>query len=78
MHEKIIEALTQIRPNAEWILSGDDYDSLEWLDKKQSKPSFEEIENAISNPPAKSQQTIEQKLASAGLDLDDLKAALGL
>jgi len=33
---------------------------------------------AAHNPPAPQEPTIEEKLASVGLNLDDLKAALGL
>jgi hypothetical protein len=78
MHKPIVKALLDIRPNAEWTLRGDDYASLEWLDEKQSKPSWQEIENAMANPLPDPQPSVEEKLASVGLNLEDLKAALGL
>jgi hypothetical protein len=78
MHKQIVKALQDIRPNAEWTLRGDDFNSLEWLDEKQSKPSWKEIEEAIANPLPEPEKTVEEKLASVGLNLEDLKAALGL
>lgn len=78
MTRLITYALWQIRPNSEWVLRGDDYSGLEWLDVEQSKPSWEEIENAINNPIPKVEPTVTDKLASVGLSLDDLKTALGL
>ena len=78
MNEKIARALTVIRPKAEWSLSGDDFANLEWLDDKQTAPSWEEVKAEIDNPTPIPEPTVEQKLASVGLDLDDLKVALGL
>ena len=77
-HKKIVKALKDIRPEAEWTLRGDDYESLEWLDKEQNKPTKTEIESAIANPLPEPEQTVADKLASVGLSLDDLKVALGL
>ena len=37
------DALTKLKPNAEWVWRGDDYDDLEWLDKNQTKPTEQEI-----------------------------------
>ena len=39
----IPKILSIIRPQAEWVLQGDTYRGLEWLDKTQIKPSFQEI-----------------------------------
>ncbi len=75
---KIAKALREIRPSAEWSLDGDDYEGLIWLDTKQTKPTKDEIENAIANPLPKPEPSIAEKLASVGLSVDDLKSALGL
>lgn len=75
---KISKALKDIRPNAEWALTGDTLDGLEWLDNQQTKPTKAEIEQAIANPLPEIEPTVEQKLASVGLSIDDLKVALGL
>ena len=44
----IIEALTSLRPKAQWNLIGFDYSGLEWLDKTQTKPTEQEIEEKIA------------------------------
>lgn len=78
MHKEIVKALNDIAPNAEWLLTGDSYDDLEWLDKTIKKPSKSEIDNAIANPKPEKEPTIEEKLAIVGLSLNDLKSALGI
>jgi len=70
----IEQALQIIRPGAEWVMRGGNYENLEWLDTKQSKPTLAEIEAA----PAPKEPSVADKLASVGLNLDDLKVALGL
>jgi len=78
MNEKIARALTILRPNAEWILRGEEYAGLEWLESNQSAPTWQEVEAEINNPTPTPEPTIEDKLASVGLNLTDLKTALGL
>jgi hypothetical protein len=73
---QITKALSDIRPKAEWALTGDSLDGLEWLDTKQTKPTVAEIEAAIANPLPEPELTVDQKLASVGLSIADLKAAL--
>ena len=46
MKYNIAEALQALKPGAEWILRGDDYTGLEWLDSGQ-QPSKEEVEVKI-------------------------------
>ena len=41
------QAIQSLKPNAEWILRGDDFDGLEWLDTKQTKPTESEIDAEI-------------------------------
>lgn len=74
----ISEAIIALRPNAEFLLNGDTFDGLEWLDEKQSAPTWEEVLSEIDNPTPKPELTVAEKLASVGLNLDDLKTALGL
>ena len=76
-HKEIVKALKDLLPDAKYILSGDDYSTIEWLDE-QSKPTLADIENAISNPLPEPELTIDEKLASVGLSVADLKTALGL
>jgi hypothetical protein len=39
----ITKALVSLRPGAEWVLDGDRYEGLRWLDENQSKPSKDEV-----------------------------------
>lgn len=43
--KKIIEALLSLRPGAQWVLRSNSYDSLEWLDEIQTKPTEIEVQN---------------------------------
>ena len=44
----IVSALLALKPGAEWTTRGDNYSDLEWLDKNQSKPTEEELNNKIA------------------------------
>ena len=77
-HMKVRRALVTLRPGAEWALSGDDFADLEWLDESQAAPTWAEVQTEIENPTPHPEPTVADKLASVGLDLDDLRAALGL
>src|SRR5688500_13420214 len=43
----ITEALSEIRPGAEWNLSGNSYDGITWLDNNQKKPTKKEVSDGI-------------------------------
>lgn len=77
MNYRISRALQVISPNAQWVLIGDNYDDIEWLSDGE-KPSQAEVEAEIANPTPTPEPTIEDKLESVGLNLTDLKTALGL
>ena len=84
MSIKLIDVIHFLRPNAEFVIRGE---QIEWLDKKQSQPTNEEIEanwEACQAALTLAEQTkinakiaAEAKLAALGLTSDDLKA-LGL
>ena len=76
-NSQIVKALTDLRPGAEWALMGDTLNGLEWLDTKQTQPTLEEITLAIANPLPEPVPTVAEKLASVGLSLEELRAALG-
>ena len=78
LNAKISEALIALRPNAEFALIGDDYANLQWFEKNQEAPSWAEVEAEINNPTVKPEPTVADKLALVGLNLTDLKTALGL
>ena len=48
MKYSIPEALQSLKPGAQWILRGDDYTGLEWLDSEQTQPTETEIYSKIS------------------------------
>ncbi len=77
LNNKIGKALRVIAPNAEWSLLGDSYDDLVWL-SEGDKPTWAQVQAEINNPTPEPELTIEEKLATAGLNLPDLKSALGL
>jgi len=73
----ISKALLTLTPGAEWVLRGEDYTNIQWLSPDIEKPSWAEVENEIKNPTIV-EVSVEDKLASVGLNLTDLKTALGL
>lgn len=44
----IPDALQALTPGAEWVLNGNEYSGLEWLDTKQAKPTEEAINAEIA------------------------------
>ena len=48
MKYDIPAALQSLKPGAQWILRGNDYSALEWLDSSQTKPTETEVNSKIS------------------------------
>ena len=48
MKYSIPEALLALKPGAEWVLRGNDYSGLEWLDSGQTNPTETEMNNKIT------------------------------
>ena len=48
MKYDIAAALQALKPGAEWVLRGDKYSGLEWLDKKQTVPTEKEVTDKIA------------------------------
>ena len=74
-HKEIVKALNDLGAK-EWTLSGDEIADIVWL--TDDVKTEEEIKAAITNPLPEIEPTIEDKLASVGLSVTDLKEALGL
>ena len=74
-HNQIVKALNDLDAK-EWSLSGDSIADIVWLTNDVKTEA--EIKAAIANPLPEPEPTIADKLASVGLSLPDLKAALGL
>ena len=49
MKYDISSALQKLKPGAQWVLRGEDYSGLEWVDEKQTKPTETEINNKIAD-----------------------------
>ena len=45
---RVSDALVALRPGAEWNITGNVYDGIEWLDKNQSLPTEDEINEKIA------------------------------
>ena len=45
---RVSDALVALRPGAEWNITGNVYDGIEWLDKNQSLPTEDEINAKIA------------------------------
>jgi len=43
------QALSYLRPNAEWVTVDNTYEGLNWLDTAQTKPTEQEITDAITH-----------------------------
>ena len=48
MKYDITHALQELKPGAQWIVRGDDYSGLEWLDSGQTQPTETEVTNKIA------------------------------
>ena len=48
MKYTISDAILQLKPGADYIIRGEDYSGLEWLDSVHTKPTETEINNKIS------------------------------
>ena len=48
MSSYFTKAIEALKPNCEWVVTGDQYSRLTWLDKSQTKPTEEEIEIKIA------------------------------
>jgi len=70
----IIDALQSLRPAAEWILRGETYDGLEWLDTKQAQPSEEEVNAEVARLQAELPNKLakENRAAAYKLEADPL------
>ena len=76
-HSQLVKAIFDVLPNALFVVSDTDYENIQWLDERP-KPTMAQINAAIANPLPEPEPTVEDKLASVGLSIGDLKSALGL
>ena len=74
-HKEIVKALKDLGAK-EFSFTGENIEDIIWFSDVQFSKA--QIEDALANPLPKPEPTIEDKLASVGLNLTDLKTALGL
>ena len=55
---EISDALIALRPNSQWIIRGDSYDGIEWLDTETDKPTLEEVQDEVSRLQAEFDKTV--------------------
>lgn len=76
----ITQAIFNLAPNAEFVFTDTNLSTLEWHNAEITQPTnaaiLAEAQRLSELPPVP--PTLAEKLASVGLSLDDLKAALGL
>lgn len=66
----VSDCLRNIRPNAEYNVRGETYGSIEWLDKTQTKPTEQEIDQASVNCTL-DLEAKKQNIKQSKLDLND-------
>ena len=79
------DVLTMLAPNIEWVIYGDDFDSIQWIKgdpitKAEFEAGFAQYDAWKAEQDAKEvtdKAAAQAKLAALGLTADDLKA-LGL
>ena len=47
MSFNITDALLELKPGSMWVLNGNNYSNLEWLDKTETKPTEDEVNAKI-------------------------------
>ena len=66
MSFSITDALLALKPESGWVLNGNNYSDLEWLDKTQTKPTEDEVNAKIveleTAEPAKQLREIRNRL----------------
>jgi hypothetical protein len=67
------EALAQLCPGAGWVLQGDTYEGLTWLDKTWPPPSREDIEAAMAMEKAAAPDPLRVELDALKARLDTLE-----
>jgi hypothetical protein len=61
----IDKALISLRPGAQWSLSGDEYEGLQWQDEIQTMPTKAEVLAEVARLKAAQQRTEYQRLRAA-------------
>jgi hypothetical protein len=83
MHQLINQAIINLGYTGGWILRGDTYEGIEWVEQPDNIPSKEDIDNAIANIQAEqdakaaAKESALTKLQALGLTEEEIKALIG-
>lgn len=58
----IDKALVSLRPGAQWSMSGDEYEGIQWMDENQTMPSKREVLTEVERLKLEQQRTEYQRL----------------
>ena len=78
MKHSISTALRVLRPNSEWVLDGEEYSDLNWLDSGTTKPTETEINNKIAELDNAEPMKLLRKERNRLLGLTDWRASSDL
>jgi hypothetical protein len=59
--KNITHALQSLRPGAQWIMRGENYSDIEWVDTEQTKPSIIEVHTEIDRLQAEWEANLYQR-----------------
>jgi 4-hydroxyphenylpyruvate dioxygenase-like putative hemolysin len=63
--KNITHALQSLRPGAQWIMRGENYSDIEWVDTVQTKPSIIEVHTEIDRLQAEWETNLYQRQRAA-------------
>jgi len=72
----ILDALDELRPGAEWSIDGREYSNLVWLDKSQTKPTLDELNEKLSAMNAEKPYTLLRIERNRRLQATDWRATV--
>jgi len=55
---EISDALLSLRPNSAWVVRGDEYIGIEWMDTETKKPTKKEVDKEIARLQAEYDKTV--------------------
>lgn len=61
----IAEAIQSLAPGAEWILTENDYENIEWISDEYIKPTLNEIESEMHRLQAEADASLYKELRAA-------------
>ena len=75
---RISDALSQLKPGAEWSVSGNTYEGINWLDKTQTKPTEDEVNKKIDELKAAEPMNLIREERDRLITLTDWRASSDL